>query len=799
MPPTFLPSAEELALVDKIFSRGEPHKLGILTGDVALDLFSKSNVSFQLLSEIWNIVDRDGHGWLAPNQTAAAVRLIGWAQVGVKPALELLGKPGPLAHIQDVSSADAGPSKIASFVPPFTAEDKSKFRRVFLNSDPRPDGLIDGDKAREIFSKSKLPVDKLSEVWKLSDTQHRGALDVTDFAIAMHLIQWLMNSGQSAILPNFLPDGIYEQAAAEPSSPLLTTPSSASSVASNNYLSVQTDLGGRSASGPSIPWLAAPSSSSTTSSNNYITVQTDLNGRAASELSSPSFTTLPSPSATSNNHLAVQTDSSRRSSRSPSVSSNQSDEKSRSPGWVIPPDVRARADRQFDALDPLKNGTIQYNISLPFFLESKLSPSDVASIWALSDLNGDGKLNRDGFAIAWFLIDERRRGNPLPTSLPSSLRFPDISHGPGFQARSTKTGSFSSPPTRPPLPPKQTNSIPPPPPLKPPRLWAGKDRELQHATEKTVDSKLSQLSINESLRPRASTVAYPALHPQPGNVRVSSVWTPDEVFVNEAGQPSSTPRTPVEFQNATVVSLTRQMEEMQKLTTQLRLSNADKNTAITNLTQENGSLRAVIDELQVQAVSYDRESSNTVNEVLLKENEGLRAAMQQMEETLRQLQASSSDVEMQRIQYEDLVRENERLAEQVQEMRGSTTQLPWSGGDSELQTLINEDLSRENARLRTEAREMQENVAQLQEATSGYEEQRRVNAELVRENERLHADAQARQTGFDAQQRELRQLAGEVERLKAQLQTSATTAGPSGSNDADVPPPAYDAVDSSLL
>jgi epidermal growth factor receptor substrate 15 len=38
-------------------------------------------------------------------------------------------------------------------------------------------GLLDGDKAREVFLKSKLPVDKLSQIWYVRfrwDYVHKG-------------------------------------------------------------------------------------------------------------------------------------------------------------------------------------------------------------------------------------------------------------------------------------------------------------------------------------------------------------------------------------------------------------------------------------------------------------------------------------------------------------------------------------------------------------------------------------------------------------------------------------------------
>ncbi|KAJ7781585.1 hypothetical protein B0H16DRAFT_1498965 [Mycena metata] len=697
MSPTFTPSAEESALVATLFSRGEPHKLGVLTGQVALDLFSKTNLSDQVLGEIWGIADKDGHGWLSPKQAAVAVRLIGWAQVGVKATPELLQKPGPLAHIPDVPAA--GPSKIASppapafpskmpaaqtsEIPPFTPGDRAKFHRLFANSGP-VDGLVDGDRAREIFSKSKLPDEKLSQIWELSDTENRGALDCKGFTIALHLIQGLMNN-RFATLPACLPDELYEQAMSPdpPSSPAPPSPSSRAT-SSNGHLSVRTDLPGSS------------------------------NGSPASS----------------------------RHSKSPSLG-GQGD-------WEIPASIKAVADRQFDALDPLKNGFIHDNISLPFLLESKLPADELARIWTLADLNGDGKLTRDGFAIALYLIEERRRSNvPAPPPLASHPT------GPASQFPPAKVATA-------PLAPMATGN----------------------------------------LQPRPSFVPYPTLPAQSNTVRFSSLWTP----TTELG--FLAPPAPPSPSDPAITHLTRQVAEMQKLIVQLRQSHVEKATALANLTSENVSLRVVIEELQSQAATEDPASQNEVNKVLVKENEGLRASMREMKETLEQLQASSTDVEMQRIQYEDLVRENERLHGQVDEMRESTTQLPWSGGDSELQTLINEDLAHENARLRTEAREMQENVAQLQEATSDYAEQRRVNAQLKADAERLEALVQTMGKSMDRQKREMRQLLNEMERLKMQAQTqtqgragrSNGAAGPSRRTDStDVPPPAYNELDASVV
>ncbi|EMD31714.1 hypothetical protein CERSUDRAFT_100179 [Gelatoporia subvermispora B] len=91
-----------------------------------------------------------------------------------------------------------------------TPQDTAKFLKLFLQCGPA-NGLLSGEKARDVFVKSKLPVDKLSQIWSLADTKNRGALDATDFAIAMHLIQASM-SGQIPNIPSTLPPSLYEQA-----------------------------------------------------------------------------------------------------------------------------------------------------------------------------------------------------------------------------------------------------------------------------------------------------------------------------------------------------------------------------------------------------------------------------------------------------------------------------------------------------------------------------------------------------------------------------------------------------------
>ena len=54
-------------------------------------------------------------------------------------------------------------------------------------------------------------------------------------------------------------------------------------------------------------------------------------------------------------------------------------------------------------------------------MKSKLPNSVLRRIWNLSDIDDDGMLDRDEFAVAMFLIDHKLSGHDIPEVLPSRL------------------------------------------------------------------------------------------------------------------------------------------------------------------------------------------------------------------------------------------------------------------------------------------------------------------------------------------------------------------------------------------
>jgi epidermal growth factor receptor substrate 15 len=92
MATVFSPTHGEVALVNQIFSKHDPQKFGIITGELAVNIFGGANLSASTLSQIWGISDADNQGFLTRKGVSVAVRLLGWAQKGEVISAELVNK-----------------------------------------------------------------------------------------------------------------------------------------------------------------------------------------------------------------------------------------------------------------------------------------------------------------------------------------------------------------------------------------------------------------------------------------------------------------------------------------------------------------------------------------------------------------------------------------------------------------------------------------------------------------------------------------------------------------------------------
>ncbi|KAL5285571.1 EHD4 family protein [Megaselia abdita] len=82
------------------------------------------------------------------------------------------------------------------------SRDRERTDPIFEKLNP-VDGKISGAAAKSELIKSKLPNSVLSKIWKLSDVDADGFLDLEEFALAMHLINVKLDGNE---LPNALPE-----------------------------------------------------------------------------------------------------------------------------------------------------------------------------------------------------------------------------------------------------------------------------------------------------------------------------------------------------------------------------------------------------------------------------------------------------------------------------------------------------------------------------------------------------------------------------------------------------------------
>ena len=102
--------------------------------------------------------------------------------------------------------------------------------------------------------------------------------------------------------------------------------------------------------------------------------------------------------------------------------------------WAITPQEKIKFDQIYATVDAQDRGFITGEQAVGFFSNSGLSEEALAQIWDLADINSEGQLNRDEFAVAMYLIKQQRSKTAgrdiLPQSLPLNLIPPSMRRQP---------------------------------------------------------------------------------------------------------------------------------------------------------------------------------------------------------------------------------------------------------------------------------------------------------------------------------------------------------------------------------
>ncbi|RPB26251.1 hypothetical protein L211DRAFT_835615 [Terfezia boudieri ATCC MYA-4762] len=382
--PNLFLTPDEKRVFGQLFQAADSEGLGVVTGELAVKFFEKSGLNQRVLGEIWGIADTENRGLLTQMGFSVALRLIGQAQAGQHPRPELALHPGPLPRFEGVNitypptapptTSSPPPGHISQAppggprVPQLTEADCKRFTDLFQVSGA-VDGILPGDAAKGIFTRAKLPIQTLGLIWGLADRNQKGALTCPEFVVAMHLINCTKNGSLQA-LPTVLPPALYEAASGRPSArPQERRPT-----------------GGRVP--PNIPTVPP--------------IPKQFSGGRAQSPLSRQFTPPGSLHPNLSGGAAPLPDG----------------------DWAITPREKQEFDNLFNSVDRTGKGFITGEEAVPFFSNSKLPEDVLATIWDLADITKAGRLSKDEFAIAMYLIRQqrsRRDGQGLPETLPLNL------------------------------------------------------------------------------------------------------------------------------------------------------------------------------------------------------------------------------------------------------------------------------------------------------------------------------------------------------------------------------------------
>ena len=377
-------SPEERRYFGQLFSAADTDKIGVVTGEVAVKFFEKTRLPPTVLGEIWQIADTENRGLLTPPGFGMVLRLIGYAQAGRTVSLDLALQPGgPLPKFDGIagpSTPSSPPGSLAGALRPQTSgsvgagpirvppltPDKVNQYSSLFEESGAQNGNLSGDTAKQIFERAQLPNEVLGRIWNLADTEQKGSLGLTEFIIAMHLLASYKN-GSLRALPQILPAGLYEAAARRGVSRQNTgTRPTSDTVAS----AIPRQFSGANYQRPSSPLARPPQTGQQTAA---------------------------SPAGD---------------------------------GWAISPQEKTQFDQIYSTIDLGNRGFITGEQAVGFFSNSRLPEDALAQIWDLADINSEGQLNRDEFAVAMYLIKQqrsRRDGRDvLPQSLPPNLVPPSM-------------------------------------------------------------------------------------------------------------------------------------------------------------------------------------------------------------------------------------------------------------------------------------------------------------------------------------------------------------------------------------
>lgn len=348
--------------------------VGVVEAQDAVKFLRKSGLSDVVLSRVWELSDSRDAGNLDKEGFFTALKLVALAQKGetanlANIKLDLDNPP----RCGDIPKKVLDSLNTINIIPIGNVDwsigaAERQQYEKIFESLQPENNQISGNKVRGKLMESKLPLAILGRIWDLADQDRDGNLDKHEFSVAWHLVCVALSR---KIVPDKLP-------------PALERPK-----ADNEFVAVFPD---RISPPPVVPPLPSVAAKSRQAS---VTSLIDIGGGAPPLIP-------PAPTAAASNE------------------------------WVVGTLQKLRYDEIFDASDLDHDGLVSGMEIKNVFLNSGLQQPLLAHIWSLCDTNACGKLTKEQFALAMWMVERKKKENIdppktlAPNMIPPSMRMPKV-------------------------------------------------------------------------------------------------------------------------------------------------------------------------------------------------------------------------------------------------------------------------------------------------------------------------------------------------------------------------------------
>ena len=279
----------------------------------------------------------------------------------------------------------------------------------------------------------------------------------------------------------------------------------------------------------------------------------------------------------------------------------------------------------------------------------------------LSDMNRDGRLTRDGFAVAFHLIQSKLTGKALPATLPQSLIPPSLRGGIQQPAQETirdllwddsppPSAIATTQPTQPPLQPQRTGTLNPTP--------------LQPHTTGSYQSPIQPQRTGPQLTQPAPAFSQPV---GPTRFTASSPVSAPDPFASSASRDflsddePSTPAPPLEDKSAEIGNLHNQLNSTNRSLNTVKDERADVEQRLAEQATELSNLQT---QLMAAKTAYETETKllATLRERYANQNADIS-------KTRQELITAESDVSALRLEKDEVQNALLRDKEEVRELQ----------------------------------------------------------------------------------------------------------------------------------